>query len=308
MAKGKSPYREREIILGLPAKRPYGVRVSFRVQTAGALGYVEEVVVPLPSGAFLSLNHGRLAPWEGGKRYVGTLEGFPTAAAAEAAGRRVVQALLWMAVSLDSPLKLDYQSYEPAAVFERMRSEGARVEAYGEVGWNPNVVLSAIHDAYASLPEPDPKVLLSMEIFCASGLETSQRARFLTLVSALEPLADNRPLGPEVAAFVDQCLAVLKANSSIGSDARKSLEGRLAQLKEESIRQALRRFTRERLRDDTEAADIVDEAYALRSQIIHTGSPADLDVDLEIEGRSVSRVIRKIYASLLCARLHRPAC
>ena len=76
MPRPKSADDERATILGLPAKRPYGAKVSFKVQTAGALGYIEEVVVPLSTGAFLALKPGRSAPWEGGKRYIGILEGF----------------------------------------------------------------------------------------------------------------------------------------------------------------------------------------------------------------------------------------
>lgn len=90
MTKRKSPQEERAVILGQPNKRPYGVRVRIHLQTAGALGYVEEVSVSLHTGAFLSIAPTRAAPWEGGKKFVVTLEGFPTAASAEAAGRRLV--------------------------------------------------------------------------------------------------------------------------------------------------------------------------------------------------------------------------
>ncbi len=167
----KTPQEERAVVLGQPNKRPYGVRVRIHLQTAGALGYVEEVCVSLHTGAFLSIAPTRTAPWEGGKKYVVTLEGFPTAASAEAAGRRLVQALLWVAVSTDAPLRLEYLSYVPASVFERNRSTGATCEAYAEVGYSPTVVLGELQDAYALLPEPDKKLLLSMEIFCSARLE-----------------------------------------------------------------------------------------------------------------------------------------
>lgn len=78
-----------------------------------------------------------------------------------------------------------------------------------------------------------------------------------------------------------------------------SLNGRLLQLRQESIRQALRRLTREVLPDQPGASKIVDDAYALRSQIIHSGKPADLDLDLESEAREISKIIRNIYSSIL---------
>src|SRR6267143_2191625 len=101
MSQHKMPQEERAIILGQPNKRPYGVLVRIHLQTAGGLGGAEEVCVSLNTGAFLAIRPTRTAPWEGGKKFLVTLEGFPTAASAEAAGRRLVQALLWMAVSTD---------------------------------------------------------------------------------------------------------------------------------------------------------------------------------------------------------------
>ena len=240
-----------------------------------------------------------MAPWDGGRKYTLKLEGFPTAAAAEAAARRLVQAVLWMAISSDAPLRLDYASYDPFTVFERMRSDGARVEAYGEAYYHPDMVFEEITEAYARFVKPDPKLLLSMEIFAGARLEASDRARFLAVVSALEPLADEQPLGGSVNRFVASCLAELKRVPDLATDIRASLEGRVLGLRTESIRQSVKRVVRQALSDRPDAAEAIDEAYALRSQIIHTGRPADLDVDLERELRMVSGIIRQIYASLL---------
>ena len=297
--KKKSPAEERAIIVGQQNKRPYGVKVRIHLQTGGAIGSVENACVPLNTGAFLTIAPARTAPWKGGKKFVITLEGFPTAAAAEAAGRRLVQALLWMAVSADFPLRLEYQSYEPAAVFERNRSDGFRLEAFGEVDNAPQLAFGELHDAYTSLEEPDEKLLLSMEIFCAARMESSQRAVFLSVVTALEPLATEADYGEPVRAFVADCVTRLKTSNEIPDQVRQSLEGRLLQLQRESIRQALKRVVGEILPDDPEAVDIVDNAYALRSQIIHTGVPAALDVDLEREVKAISSIIRKIYAKRL---------
>lgn len=138
-----------------------------------------------------------------------------------------------------------------------------------------------------------------MEIFCAAGLESSQRAVFLALVSALEPLAREAFLGDGVATFVNDCVAQLRTSDTVPSMLKASLEGRLQQLRNESIRQALRRLALETLPSQPDAAQAIDEAYALRSQIIHSGVPADLDVDLERESREISTIIRAMYASIL---------
>ena len=308
--KDKTPKEERAIIFNQPNKRPYGVKVFLHVKSAGTFGFIEETsqaCVSLHSGAFLTIRPAQTAPLEGGKKFVVAIEGFSKAAASEAAGRRLVQALLWMAVSLDTPLRLEYSSHEPATVFERNRSGGPSVSCYLRAIDAPNLIFGEIQDAYRDLPEPDERVLLSMEIFCGPVLESSQRSIFLSRVSALEPLAKAESLGDSVNAFVDDCINCLETKESIPPVIKKSLNGRLQFLRQESIRQALRRLTREALPNHHDAPKIIDEAYELRSKIIHNGVPANLDIDLEFETRRVSKIIRLIYASLLNRSLIKPS-
>src|SRR5437773_9108871 len=112
MPNERTPLAERSIIVERREKRPYGVKVWFQVLTAGAVGGVENVSIPLGTGAFITIAPWKKAPWETGRKFQLTLEGFATAASAEAAGRRLVSSLLWVAVTLDVPLRLEYQSYE----------------------------------------------------------------------------------------------------------------------------------------------------------------------------------------------------
>ena len=216
-----------------------------------------------------------------------------------------MQALLWMAISTGVPLRLEYLSYEPASVFDRTASSGATMEGYAEAGFSPVIVFGELQDAFDRLPQPDEKLLLSMEIFCAARLETSQRAVFLALVSSLEPLAREADLGPEVHAFVDRAHDMLRGTESIPDSMRASLEGRLLQLKAESIRQALRRLVRTVLPEMANAEEIIDEAYSLRSQLIHNGVPSDLDIDLGRESDVISTIVRKLYSKLLSRNLAR---
>ena len=176
----------------------------------------------------------------------------------------------------------------------------------GSVSWNPQVVLQQLVAGFAA-PIPDSGTLLSMEIFCSSSLEASDRAAFLTAVSALEPLVEEQALGQAVDAFVDGCLLSLRAAPSIDQQHRASLEGRLNQLRRESIRQALRRFIATRLPDHPTAPDVADSAYGLRSQLIHSGRLSDYDVDLAAETRKISNLLRLIYSRGLGLSLNAPA-
>lgn len=300
------PRRERSIIRGQPQKRPYGVHVRIQTQSSAALGGVEAVGVAFETGPFLHIAPTRTAPHEGGKMFLVTLEGFATAAAAEVAGRRLVQALLWMAVSTDVALRLNYASHEPAVVFERNRSPGFEMHAFAELVHSPANVFRELHDAYSELAQPSEKLLLSMEIFSAARLEKSPRAIFLALVSALEPLAAQRPLSEDVKRLTDKWLADLDYQVSLPVDVRSSLKGRIHQLARESVSQAIRRLIRETLPDNPCAVKAIENAYSLRSQIVHEGAPSDLDTDIEGEADAVSIIMRQIYSKLLNRKLARP--
>jgi hypothetical protein len=146
-----------------------------------------------------------------------------------------------------------------------------------------------------------------MEILCSSSLEASDRAAFLTTVSALEPLAETQALGHSVDALVDNFLSSLRAASSIDQQRRSSLEGRVNQLRRESIRQALRRFIMARLPDHPDAPDLADAAYGMRSDLIHNGRLSDYDVDLAAETQKITSLMRLLYSRSLGLSLHAPA-
>ena len=294
---------EREIIVQRPDKRPYGTRIRIHIQTPGALGGAEHCCVAFDSGPFLTIVPRDKAPWEGGRKYDVTFEGFATATDAEAAGSRLAQAFLWMAISTDRPLRLEYLSHHPAVVYERARPIGPGSRGDGEVYFPSTVVLKELQEAYASLDKPAQKLLLSMEIFCAARFDSSLRGTFLSVVSSLEPLADEKPLGPAVEEFIEEYIRRLLECPGIHGEARRSLEGRLQLLRKESIRQALLRLIRETLPDQPESVRQVDRAYNLRSQLIHDGVLADADIDLEAESRAISLTIRALYAALLNRRL-----
>jgi hypothetical protein len=305
VANARSSTDEHAVIFGKPEKRPYGARLEFQVLHGGFLGNMENVMILFDSGAVASLAPTRQPSWEGGRRFEIRLEGFATAMAAETQGRQLSQAILWMAISLNYGLRLRYRTQEPAVVFERLKSSGVSVWAEGSLSWNPQVVLEQLVTGF-SAPIADARTLLSMEIFTSSSLEASDRAAFLTAVSALEPLGEEQALGQEVDAFVERCLLSLRDTASIDQKHRASLEGRLNQLRHESIRQALRRFITTRLPDHPNAHEVVDHAYGLRSELIHNGRLSDYDIDLAAETRKISNLLRVIYARSLGLTLHTP--
>lgn len=299
MSKRIDPLDERSKIVSRPEKRPYGTKLIFQVLDKGFLGNLEHVTILLDDGAYVTLAPERQASWEGGRRFSLTLEGFPTASQAEKHGRRLVQGLLWTSISLNFGLRLNYHTHEPTTVYDRLRLPGLSTWGEATTSFPPNWVIDRLRAAYMLPKLVDRTLLLSMEIFCASHLEASDRAIFLSTVSALEPLATAERLGPAVDTFIDDCLAQLENNNEIQPKHLQSVQGRLNELRKESIRQALKRLIRAKLPDEISAPDIIDYAYNLRSQLIHRGIPDDLDVDFSAETRKVSSIVKQLYAKEL---------
>ena len=290
----KPPPEERKLILAGDQRRKYGARLVFQVQRAEYIGGLEHVTLLIDDGTLATIEPGRTLEWEGGKRYQIEVNAFPTANKAEDAGMRTAQALLLTAVSLNFGLRLNYHSHEPPTVFDRTVSTGSGFWGEGFASWPQNVVLNELTKAL-TVPLGDRRLLLSMELSVAAALESNDRARFVMAVSALEPLAAQECLGPEVAAVVDNLVAILAAASTIATDIRNSLGGRLRQLKRESVRQALKRLCAQWLPEEPEAWAQLDRAYALRSEMLHEGRPQDLDVLLSEETTKASNLLRRIY-------------
>lgn len=301
----KPPIDERKLILASDQRRKYGARLVFQVQRSQYIGDLENVTLLFEDGTLARIEPGQVLEWEGGKRYEIEVSGFPTASEAEEAGMRMSQALLLTAVSLNFGLRLNYHSHEPPTVFDRTISTGAFMVAEGFASWPQSVVLDELTNALRQ-PLQDRRLLLSMELFVAAALESNDRARFVMAVSALEPLAAQLDLGPQVAQAIDGLANTLAAAPNIPADMKQSLGGRLLQLKRESVRQALKRLCSQWMPGDTTAWQRIDHAYGLRSELLHEGRPNDLDILLAEESRVVSNLLRRIYQHAFAYQLRAP--
>jgi hypothetical protein len=292
----KPPLLERRLILANDHRRKYGVRLTFQIERAAHIGDLERVNLLLSDGSVAMIQPDEAFDFEveGGKSYDMSVLGFPTASDAETAGMQMAQALLLCAVSLDFGLRLSYQSHEPPTVFERALPAGLRGFSTGHTAWPQDVVLSELWKAVET-PLRDRRLSLSLELFSAAALESNERARFVMAVSALEPLAVQIDLGPEVSVAVDTFASMLSADTNVPQSLKASLSGRLLQLKRESIRQALKRQCQQWFPSNRDAWESIDYAYGLRSELLHDGRPSDLDVLLAEQTRKISNYLRSIY-------------
>lgn len=149
-------------------------------------------------------------------------------------------------------------------VYEDHGQKFAQIDAHAST-------TSALESFFADLKqgcEAKPmseKLRLACELYGLSRFAHAPRIHFLTLVTAVEALADPQPLGGEVPALVDGWLKTLPP--SLAKDS--SFPNRLRDLKEESISRACARVIDGALRP--ERTKEFKNLYQKRSTLVHEG-------------------------------------
>jgi len=226
------------------------------------------------------------------------VEGFSTAGEAEKIGLKVALGLLWGAVSRQFAAKLLYSTPLPCSVYDRTKSKGLMMTGHAtiEIGLGISGIVGPLESIISSKSPADLKLLIAMELFASSRLETTARSRFVGMVSSLEPLADQQKYQhPELDRLISSFKNEL-SSSTIPSEIANIIKNRIDSLKIESVSGAIRRLVRQLLPNEPESLEIIDEAYNIRSRILHDGAT---DSDLELKGREVEAVIRRIFDEII---------
>lgn len=236
------------------------------------------------------------------KRITVHLEAFSTACEAERAGKLFVLSLLWVAASKRVTIAFEKWTGDfPFAVRDRTRPSGFSCRGEGRVFYTvrPDELTSIAADAYRLGKDVAPNVLTSMEFYASARMEASERARFIALVTALEALSVQRDYGDDVASILAELAARLEASPSFAGEEkasmRNSLSGRIKQLRQESVRQAIVRTVQEHI-SDRETIRFVDEAYGVRSKILHEGLRAP---EVHTLTHRLESVLRQVYSAIL---------
>jgi hypothetical protein len=280
-------------------RTPYGARVDLILGSDSELDFEGELCLLTDKPHIITIGLLEAKPREQAlllKRLRACIEGFASAAEAEQQGLQLALALLWLAVSKRVSMRLDYHTPFPSIVYDRTRSGGISMSAearfYRKI--NPNDFTTLLNQGLSPKKIPIDNLLLSMELFAAAQQEVTKRARYVALVSALEPLATAAKLGPEVDALIKEFTERLQGFDNIAQPVKMSLNGRLQQLRKESIAQAITRVVTSLLPNDTKALKTVRDAYDLRSKMLHEGKAVD---DLNFRSQEIENYIRLMYAS-----------
>ena len=151
--------------------------------------------------------------------------------------------------------------------------------------------------------EENPNLATAIDLYLSSFYESSMRARFLTLMTALEVLAPVTEKHPVVVQHLSDLRSTVKMHCANEEDpeARDALEALLRDIdfrKETSIRRRIRHLVlTEAPMNESERNSLAKEAvkaYDLRGTVVHNGAidPNDLANALETAVRTVKVLLR----------------
>lgn len=163
------------------------------------------------------------------------------------------------------------------------------------VGRPPEKFTEALIHGYELAPSLDQKIILALEMYSASHFESSLRARFLTLVTAVEVLADQEELDEEVRLHIENLIEETK-RSNIPFGRKELLSSRLGQLKKESINSACKGLVTKYL--DDESASQFTNYYSIRGKILHNGV-VPKGVNLGSEVPKLDKMISQLLLAII---------
>lgn len=242
--------------------------------------------------------------YDGAKVWDVKLTGFKTACEAEEAGVKLTESFLWYSISKNFPMRLIYHRSLPCTVYDRTKSPGLEVSGFMHQSQTEKAIdiIKGVQEVFSSDFQPKidkRKLLLSMELFSASQLEITNRARFISLITSLEALSlqkSYKEYTEHVKGKVEELITAIKNEPNIPKNIRNSLVGKIErEMSIESVRQAIIDVVINNTKDK-ESKKLFDRAYSARSTLVHEGKT---DENIEDLYHTVSSMIREIFSTCL---------
>src|SRR5215208_6090498 len=169
--------------------------------------------------------------------------------------------------------------------------------------------ISAFEDYFLQTVHMDlrltDKETLAFELYGLSHFEVAPRARFVTLISAVETISETKPRSAEALEHVER-LIKLTRDSGLPPSEINSILGHLSWLRRESISKAGRDFVDQLLGSNEYsgkvAKDFFQYCYNIRSELVHSGKPLDDAVNL---GLLVTQLDQLVADLLIASTRHR---
>ena len=139
------------------------------------------------------------------------------------------------------------------------------------------------------------KQSLALELYNMSHFETSQRAKFITLISAIECLSEQKERSNAIIAHLND-LGAITNNSELDKSEKDSLLKNYEYLKKESHTASCSKLIKEKL--DKEAAEAFRKYYDIRGDIVHEGKPKE-GIDLANELSGLDNLVSKLLGAVI---------
>lgn len=240
------------------------------------------------------------------------LEAFPTDSEAEQAGELLVLSILWVAASRGVTIAFEkWTGKFPFSIRNRTQSIGVvGINSFrGDASSHQPISLkdfsSIAEEAYKQRNDLPTHVLASMEFYASARMESTERSRFIMLITALEALSKQNNYGGEVEDLLGKLASKLENSPALAGEGKASLKdslsGRLKDLNRESVRQAIVRTLKEN--DLGENIKFIEKAYGIRSKILHTGHR---EAELHDFTDRLDKIMRQLYSAVLGLEPERP--
>jgi hypothetical protein len=148
-----------------------------------------------------------------------------------------------------------------------------------------------VAEAYAPDKALTKKQTLATQLYSQSHFQSSDATRFLTLISAIEALAERHRRAPATVVLINRVIEQAATAGDLEEFERKSLIDGLGNLKRESISSACRRLVRTHCGDPAVEAFI--HAYRIRGELLHNGEPSS-ETDLTMELLHLDPLVRRL--------------
>jgi hypothetical protein len=133
------------------------------------------------------------------------------------------------------------------------------------------------------------KQTLAAQLYNQSHFQSSDAARFITLISAIEALAEQHRRASATIALVNCMIEEAATAGNLEESERKALTDDLGNLKRESISSACRRLVRTHC--GAPAVEAFTRAYGIRGKLLHNGEPPS-ETNIATEAYLLDRLVR----------------
>lgn len=284
---------EREIILKYPQNRPYISKFSFILEKGSDFPFESDCSLLIENQKIIQLSKRVNNNNKGNQSWFFKVEAFKTASEAEKFTLKLIQGLLWSSIKNKYGLKLLYNSPLPFEINNRSSKGGLSLSTSVKITLihSAKSIIEPISDILQSNIPIDAKLLVACELFTSSRLESTERAKFVGLISSLEPLCEQKNYEiPDLINEIKELKSII-SKTNYEEQIKNSILGRIEGLKKESVSQSIKRTIKEYFPNNKETLETIIDAYDTRSKILHEGL---VDPDINIKNYKVEEIVRQI--------------